>query len=78
MSTLKRDINQPGRLLSSDLANGQTATTLQGESVKFTIGTSAFVNDSKIVAADVATSNGVIHVIDTVMLPPAPASRVGG
>ena len=64
----------PGRVFSSDLTNDQTATTVQGQSVKFTIGSSARVNDANIVAADIAASNGVIHVIDTVILPPLPLS----
>lgn len=57
---------------SSELKNGAEATTLQGGAVKFEVGSSQVkVQDSVISPADVAASNGVIHVIDKVMLPPA-------
>ncbi len=57
---------------SADLKDGMEATTLQGGTVKFTVsGSQAKVQDSVISPADVKASNGVIHVIDKVMLPPA-------
>ena len=61
----------PGRIYSSDaLAAGQ-AKTLQGQSVSIAAkGGSAMVNSAKLVATDLDASNGVIHVIDAVMLPP--------
>lgn len=62
----------PGKVMSTDLSDGLEAATAQGEPVTFTIGDGvAMVNDANIVAADVAASNGVIHVIDTVILPPS-------
>ena len=58
--------------MSSDLSDGLTAETLQGSPVTFTISDSgAMVNDANIVAADIEASNGVIHVIDKVILPSA-------
>ena len=69
-----------GTVTSSDVAKitcgGQTpsVTTLQGSAIKLkTEGTftkSVHVNDAKVVMADIAASNGVIHVIDRVILPP--------
>lgn len=58
-----------GKVLSTDLSDGMTATTVQGSDV--TIGTTGgvTVNGANVVAADVAASNGVIHVIDAVILP---------
>jgi hypothetical protein len=45
---------------------------LQGDSVKIAMkGKAAFVNDAKLIATDLDASNGVIHVIDSVILPPA-------
>jgi len=38
--------------------------------VKIHVGESVMVNNAKVVKTDISTSNGVIHVIDTVMLPP--------
>lgn len=57
---------------SSALKNGMEATTMQGGTVKFTVsGSQIKVQDSIISPTDIDTSNGVIHVIDKVMLPPA-------
>ncbi len=65
----------PGKVLSSDLSDGLEAATVQGENVKFTLGDGkALVNDANIVAPDIETSNGVIHVIDSVILPPSVAA----
>lgn len=61
-----------GRIYSSDALAAGKAKTLQGDSVKIaTKGKSAFVNDAKLIATDLDASNGVIHVIDSVILPPA-------
>ncbi|MDR5653945.1 fasciclin domain-containing protein [Ruixingdingia sedimenti] len=61
----------PGAVMSSDLTEGMTAATVQGGDVTFTLDGGAKVNDANITAADIAASNGVIHVIDTVIMPPA-------
>jgi transforming growth factor-beta-induced protein len=59
----------PGRIFSSDLSEGLEATPLSGGTLTFTLGGGARVNGAAIVAADVLTANGVIHVIDEVLLP---------
>jgi len=60
-------------IMSTDLTNGMEVVTLQGSPVGFTLtGATAKVQDSNMVVADVEASNGVIHVIDKVMLPPVP------
>ena len=59
----------PGAVMSSDLTEGMTAATVQGGDVTFTLDGGAKVNDANITAADIAASNGVIHVIDTGLLP---------
>jgi transforming growth factor-beta-induced protein len=49
-----------------------TIETLNGATVEAELrGADVFINDSKVIAADIEASNGVIHVIDTVLLPPA-------
>lgn len=59
------------KVMSSDLSNGQKAKTVEGEDVKVSIGSEGvMINDAKVVAADVSASNGVVHVIDKVILPP--------
>ena len=53
--------------------DGQSAATVQGEEIAISVvDGSVVINDSAtVVSADVAASNGIIHVIDTVLLPPA-------
>ncbi len=61
-----------GRVYSEAAVAAKSAATVQGASVKIsTNDKGAFVNDAKIVATDIDASNGVIHVIDAVIMPPA-------
>ncbi|MFQ3667728.1 MAG: fasciclin domain-containing protein [Fimbriimonadaceae bacterium] len=66
-----------GSVKSTDLKNGTSAKTVQGDSVLVhVLRDGVFFNTAKVVAADIAASNGVIHVIDTVILPPTIARKV--
>ena len=66
-----------GRVYSSDALAAGRATTLQGDAIRISVsGSTAMVNDAKLVATDIDASNGVIHVIDSVILPPAKTSSV--
>ena len=58
-----------GQALSSDLSEGATAQTVQGQNVTFSLEGGAKVNGATISTADIMTSNGVIHVIDSVLMP---------
>ena len=58
-----------GKVMSTDLTDGMEATALSGDVLKFTIGDSVLVNDATVTIADVPVSNGVIHVIDKVLIP---------
>ena len=59
-----------GKVMASDVVSLDKATTLAGEDVKITAsGSSVKVNDAQVVTPDVETDNGVIHIIDTVLLP---------
>lgn len=59
-----------GSVLSTDLTDGMEATTVQGEKVRFNLGvTPPKVNDSQITSPDLMATNGVIHVIDKVLVP---------
>ncbi len=61
-----------GKVLAGDLSDGLEADTLQGKPLLFVLSDDgAKVNDANIIATDIETSNGVIHVIDSVLLPPA-------
>jgi len=62
-----------GTALSTDLSNGQTIATLQGQTVEVTINADGvFINNAQVIVADITATNGVVHVIDAVLLPPAP------
>ncbi len=68
---------------SSDLSNGMTVTTVQGEDLTINIDGDVFIDDAteidaKVVIADVEASNGVVHVIDKVMLPQAIIDALNG
>ncbi|MBO6763099.1 MAG: fasciclin domain-containing protein, partial [Roseivirga sp.] len=61
-----------GKVMSSDLSNGQKAKTVQGENVMVDISYgNVKISGAKVVMADVKASNGVVHVIDKVILPPS-------
>ncbi len=61
----------PGKVMAADIAAGDVAT-VAGPTVKLSVvDGKVLVNDATVVTADVAASNGVIHVIDKVLLPPA-------
>jgi uncharacterized surface protein with fasciclin (FAS1) repeats len=61
-----------GKVLAADVVklNGKMVKTVQGSDVTIAVaGGKVKVNDSNVIATDIETSNGVIHVIDTVLLP---------
>jgi uncharacterized surface protein with fasciclin (FAS1) repeats len=60
----------PGKVMSTDLTEGMKAATVNGAEVTITLDGGAKVNGAVISSADVEASNGVIHVIDSVILPP--------
>lgn len=59
-----------GTALSSDLSNGQMIMTIQGQDVTVTIDNgNVFINNAQVTVADIIATNGVVHVIDAVLLP---------
>jgi len=60
----------PGKVMSTDLTEGMMAATVNGAEVTITLEGGAKINGANIVTADIETTNGVIHVIDAVILPP--------
>jgi len=60
----------PGKVMSGDLSNNMEAGTVQGAPVTIMTEGGVTVNGANVVTADVEASNGVIHVIDAVILPP--------
>ncbi|WP_296540473.1 fasciclin domain-containing protein [Rhizorhabdus sp.] len=59
-----------GKVMSTDLTEGMTAATVNGADVTITLEGGAKINGANIVQADIEASNGVIHVIDAVIMPP--------
>jgi len=62
-----------GKVLSTALTNGMKANTVNGASVTITIGDVVKVNTATVTTADVMCSNGVIHIIDDMLMPPTAA-----
>lgn len=61
-----------GSVMSGDLSDGMMATTVNGADITVGIDMGMVkINDATVTTADIETSNGVIHVIDSVILPPS-------
>ena len=61
----------PGKVMAADVVKLKEAKTVNGKMLDIeTKGDAVMVNDAKVTATDIGASNGVIHVIDTVILPP--------
>ena len=60
-----------GSVPASAVTDGMTATAVNEDDLSFTVAEGVMVNDANVVLADVPASNGVIHVIDKVLMPPA-------
>lgn len=59
-----------GKVTAAEVVTLQTATTANGSDVAIrVVDDTVFINDSRVVATDIGASNGVIHVVDTVILP---------
>merc|ERR1712032_474286 len=63
-------------VFSKDLKPTQNVKTLQGDDVLVTSSSAGVLinGNSKVIAADIAATNGVVHIIDTVLMPPTPTT----
>ena len=62
-----------GDVRAADVVTLESAVTVQGEAVSITVqGDSVRINDANVVITDIVAANGVIHVVDAVLLPPEP------
>ncbi|MBT1451156.1 fasciclin domain-containing protein [Glaciecola sp. XM2] len=60
----------PGKVLAADVVTVDSATSLQGQSITVKVdGSTVMVDNATVVQTDIMASNGVIHVIDSVILP---------
>ncbi len=58
-----------GKVMAADAKKMKSATTVEGSDVKINASKGVKINDSTVTTADVGADNGVIHVIDTVLMP---------
>ncbi len=63
-----------GKVMAADAAKLTTAKTVNGQDLKIDASNGVKINDAKVVTADVEATNGVIHIIDTVLMPSAAAN----
>ena len=67
-----------GSVASSAVTDGMTAAAVNGYDLTFSVGEGVMVNDANVILADVMATNGIIHVIDKVLMPPANAPDTTG
>ena len=66
-----------GSVTAADVVKLTTAKTVAGEDIMIKVdGSTVMINDAKVTQADVMASNGVIHVVDTVLIPPSVAAEL--
>jgi uncharacterized surface protein with fasciclin (FAS1) repeats len=58
-----------GKVMAADVVKLKSAKTVEGEDVKIDASAGVKVNDATVTTPDVAADNGVIHIIDTVLMP---------
>ena len=59
----------PGKIMSTDLIDDSEAMTVNGDTIMIDLDNGVMIDDATVTQADIEASNGVIHVIDTVILP---------
>ena len=59
-----------GKVMSTDLSDGMMAATVEGSEISVDLSDGVKIDNANVVSADIEASNGVIHVIDAVILPP--------
>ncbi len=60
-----------GKVMAADVVKLKSAKTVEGSEVKIDATNGVKINDSKVTTPDVAADNGVIHIIDSVLMPPS-------
>jgi uncharacterized surface protein with fasciclin (FAS1) repeats len=58
-----------GNVMAADVVKIKSATTVEGSELKIDASSGVKINDSTVITPDVAADNGVIHIIDTVLMP---------
>ena len=77
-NVLEYHVITSGTIASTDLSDGQTAATANGEDVTVAINSDGvFISNSQVISADILASNGIIHIMKDVMVPPSILPIVG-
>ena len=63
-----------GRVTADEVTNLESATSLQGQTLKISTKDGIKINDASVLTPDVQATNGVIHIIDAVLIPSAAAT----
>ena len=63
-----------GRFTAAEVTDLESATSLQGQTVKISTKDGIRINDARVLTPDVQATNGVIHIIDAVLIPTAAAA----
>lgn len=58
-----------GKVMAADVVKLKSAKTVEGEDVKIDASNGVRINNAKVTTSDVGADNGVIHIIDTVLMP---------
>lgn len=59
----------PGKIMAADLMDDAVVTTVNGSDITVDLDTGVKINNANVIAADLEAGNGVVHVIDTVLVP---------
>ena len=59
-----------GKVMSTDVVKLKSAKTVEGQSIKINSDDGVKINNAKVIMTDIITTNGIIHVVDEVILPP--------
>jgi len=76
-SVLQHHVIVGATIASTDLSQGQTAATASGEEITVSLTGGVFISGSQVTTADIEASNGIIHIVENVLVPPSVAPVVG-
>lgn len=76
-SILQYHVIAGATVASTDLSEGQTATTASGEEITVSLTDGVFISGSQVTTADIEAGNGIIHIVKNVLVPPSVAPIVG-
>mgnify|MGYP002630818822 CR=1 FL=1 len=76
-NVLQYHVITSGSIGSGDLSDGQMAATASGEEITVSLTGGVFISGSEVTTADIEASNGIVHIVKNVLVPPSVAPIVG-